>query len=894
MELKSYQRDVLEDLRQFMEQMQTCKELSGAFAEHWSNKGVPIFSVDHPRGMPPYRNNLPRCPHVCIKVPTAGGKTFIAANALRIIFDAYSELMSRAVVWLVPSTTILEQTERNLRDPAHPYHQRIKAQFNGRFEVFTKGQLLQGAGFSSTAAREQLNILVLSLDSLRSRKKVDRLMFRDNSNYKAFFDEHGAEAPLLDDGKTESLSLVNVIRTLNPVIVIDESHRAVTDLSIETLEALNPSFVLELTATPRDTSNIISIVGANRLKEENMVKLPVIVYNQKNAADVINSALVLQRKLELEAKKQEAETGKYIRPIVLFQAEPRNAEDNQTFEKIKQILVEKGIPESHIAIKTADVDELKNINLLSRECPVRYIITVNALKEGWDCPFAYILATVANRSSQVDVEQILGRVLRLPYVRQHPNNLFNMSYVFTCSSQFKETLDNIIKALNAAGFSERDYRVASEAEPYEAADFASLVNRPGRQGKLFGEESGNAEGENGLEEALKLIQQSGLDTSILQAADEEVEGNPLAKLIEETAKKAFEADAQAREQQNQEQFDPELAAMKNTYPINSHFKAKAEALRLPQFYQKTPKLALFGGAEGEVFFEKEALATKVRLSRLDINIDFEAVDYEIYQIDLDKQGSDYVPRHLKMDNQFNEEFIKYVNELPEEKKIKQIAGKVVRSMGKMPPFREGDLIAYVSRIVEEMDIPRRMELTHNHSYIEKIKRHIRKNTEEFVAEEFQKLLDTGEIFLKETYNLPPSVSPVKTEDGIGKSLYAKEAKGNNFETQVVMKLAGLNNISFWHKIDDRDKKKAFFINGFLNHYPDYLLVTQSGMHVIIETKGDFLDNEDSRRKLRLGRLWESKANVIAGDRYRYFMVFENHPIQDAHTAEQVVEIVRKL
>lgn len=77
---------------------------------------------------------------------------------------------------------------------------------------------------------------------------------------------------------------------------------------------------------------------------------------------------------------------------------------------------------------------------MSKGCAVRYIITVNALKEGWDCPFRYILATLANKSSVVDVTQILGRVLRMPYVRKHKIDFLNLSYVFTASSHFQETL----------------------------------------------------------------------------------------------------------------------------------------------------------------------------------------------------------------------------------------------------------------------------------------------------------------------------------------------------------------------------------------------------------------------------------------------------------------------
>ncbi len=224
------------------------------------------------------------------------------------------------------------------------------------------------------------------------------------------------------------------------------------------LNDINPSFVLDLTATPRRKSNIISFVDAMQLKNY-MVKLPVIVYNHHNTNEVIISAIHLQRELEAKAINEEKKGGKYIRPIVLFQAQPKSDNENITFDKIKAQLIEIGIPENQIRIKTAQKDEIKNENLISRDCEVRFIITVNALKEGWDCPFAYILASLANKSSSVDVEQILGRILRLPYVKRHDEELLNLSYVFTSSNDFLDTLQGIIVGLNKCGFSAKDYRI---------------------------------------------------------------------------------------------------------------------------------------------------------------------------------------------------------------------------------------------------------------------------------------------------------------------------------------------------------------------------------------------------------------------------------------------------
>jgi type III restriction enzyme len=254
---------------------------------------------------------------------------------------------------------------------------------------------------------------------------------------------------------------------MNPVCIVDESHNAESDLSVEMLRNINPCFILDLTATPRNNSNIISYVSPMELKRENMVKLPVIVYNHHNNNDVMRDALDLQRKLEARANACMEKGGEYIRPIVLFQAQPKTNQDNATFEKIKQTLIDLGIGPHRIAIKTAAINELKSWDdLLAPDCPIRYIITVNALKEGWDCPFAYILASLANKASTVDVEQILGRILRQPYAKKSQDRFLNMSYVFTASAMFQDTLENIVKALNKAGFSKMDYRVA-ETSPAE-------------------------------------------------------------------------------------------------------------------------------------------------------------------------------------------------------------------------------------------------------------------------------------------------------------------------------------------------------------------------------------------------------------------------------------------
>lgn len=374
MELKQYQREVIADLERFLEQLEKDERLDVAFNNFWSAKGVSLASLDHAY-LRPYDNSVTSVPHVTVKVPTAGGKTFIACNALRTIFEKQPTEKPKVVAWFVPSDTILQQTYKNLNDPSHPYRQKIDSHFGNAVRVVDKESALFGHGISPTEIREQLTIFVLSVQSFAANNKDGRRVYRENENladYAKLYDTMTKRV----EGSDET-GLIQVLSYLNPVVIIDESHNFEADLRVDMLKSINPCFILDLTATPRKKSNIISFVDAMKLKRANMVKLPVIVYNHRSTSDVITSAINLQRSLERKAIELEADGGRYIRPIVLFQAQPKTADDNITFDKIKKQLTDIGIPEEQIKIKTASKDEIKNTDLLSCDCPVRYIITVN-------------------------------------------------------------------------------------------------------------------------------------------------------------------------------------------------------------------------------------------------------------------------------------------------------------------------------------------------------------------------------------------------------------------------------------------------------------------------------------------------------------------------------------
>ena len=467
MELNNYQKQVMRDLSAYLDCVNRGTNLFSAWREYWFSKDVAVGLG----GVPSYNNSIERAPHVCMKVPTGGGKTFMACASVRRIFDALPTGKPQVVVWLVPSVSILTQTIRTLSDVDHPYQQRLDQDFAGRVGVYTKEMLLNGQNFSPDTVREMLTVCVMSYGSLRidSRKKDVRKVYQENGNLFRFAEYFKDTQALLAD--TPDTALIQVLRHLEPIVVVDESHNAESKLSTEMLNNLNPSFVLDLTATPRKNSNIISYVDARELKKEHMVKLPVVVYNRTTRQSVIQDAIQLRGSIEQEAIAAEAVGGKYIRPIVLFQAQPRTGDNSDTFDKIKAMLVGMGIPKNQIAVKTSDVDDLKGQNLMSRDCEIRYIITVNALKEGWDCPFAYILASLANRTSTVDVEQILGRILRQPYAMHK----FDGFGDYACISAALPSTGGAISPVGIYYSNENNYFVAYKGRAPQLSEFPTYI-----------------------------------------------------------------------------------------------------------------------------------------------------------------------------------------------------------------------------------------------------------------------------------------------------------------------------------------------------------------------------------------------------------------------------------
>ena len=885
MELKGYQQINLNALDRYLSCVDTYNDAAKGFYAFWQTNNPPVTPFPGTT-VEPYKDNVRCAPHICLKVPTGGGKTFIASAALKVAMEHINPPY-KVVVWLVPSNAILEQTLRNLRNTQHPYRQRIDTDFAGRVEVFDKQQVLMGQGFSLTMVRENLCILVMSFDSFRTANKDGRKVYQDNGYLQSFAGLPGAVAD-----EAGEIQLMSVLQALHPVVIVDESHNAVSKLSEQMLNDLHPSLVLDLTATPRTNSNVICYTDALELKRCNMVKLPVIVYNHSNKAQVIDSALHLQRSLEETAKKQK---GRYIRPIVLFQAESKQTgtEDRATFEKIKQNLLDLRIPEEQIKIKTAEIDELKGHDLMSPACPVRYIITINALKEGWDCPFAYILASLADKSSSVDVEQIVGRVLRLPYASRNTADVLNLSYVLTASAKFQETLQNVVKGLNHAGFSDRDYRA-----------FAAEENLPSRQETplnpscLFPDTTSSilslddnevdmsqitfvpAEQTMSADETEHIVPANTGSVSVPQKLPAAV-----AEIINNAQQEAHNMDEIIKTDESM--VAPELAPAVKTATIQSIFSKSASEVILPKFFvpNDSPQGCLFGDNK-PIELRGEHLLKNFQLSRQAADITFTVAESNMYAVDINEQTDDHTPQYRKVQGQTYAFILDYIRRAGSfEKKIRLCSQTVADMMGKMIPLTQKDIQQYVARIFETFNEETLEDfMRHLQEYTQVIKDKIIGLEDNFKAEEFRKLLDTDRIELLPAYHIPVKITLKSPVSGIPKMLHTKEDDVNGFESEVINDVANLENVEWWTR---NVEKKDFFINGFINHYPDFIIHTKSGKTVLLETKGDHLDAE---KKIRLGRMWANKA----GKGYRYCLVYKNRRVENAYTKDEFIDMLRQL
>ncbi|MBI4568560.1 MAG: DEAD/DEAH box helicase family protein [Planctomycetes bacterium] len=461
--LREYQERSLDALAAYLRAATT----EGADVPFYRATGRPYIAV----------SALPGMPYVCLRVPTGGGKTFMACHAVGIAAREYVRAESVVCLWLAPSSAIVKQTLDALRDRRHPYRQEVDRAFSGNVEVMSLADAL-------SVPRSRMDgaacVIVGTLQSLRVDDTEGRKVYESAGALQHHFSGLPAELSGELDREGEGAvvySLANVLRLRRPVVVMDEAHNARTELSFDTLARLRPACILEFTATPETrhqperghfASNVLHHVSALELKAADMVKLPIRLRTRGDWRDVIGDAIAKQRELEAHAQEERNDTGEHIRPIVLFQAQPVSDKELNVEALKKRLIEDFKVPEEEIAVATGTTRETRDVDLFADDCLIRFIITVRALAEGWDCSFAYVLCTLSSVATARGVEQVLGRVLRLPGARRKNRPELNCAYAFAASDDFMKTARGLTDALvEGAGFQKleaKDLVIADERE----------------------------------------------------------------------------------------------------------------------------------------------------------------------------------------------------------------------------------------------------------------------------------------------------------------------------------------------------------------------------------------------------------------------------------------------
>ena len=332
----------------------------------------------------------------------------------------------------------------------------------------------------------------------------------------------------------------------------------------------------------------------------------------------------------------------------------------------------------------------------------------------------------------------------------------------------------------------------------------------------------------------------------------------------------------------------ELGDMLNQNSIQPQYKASVENLRIPQFYLETAP-DLFG--EQYELLEKENLSEGFSLVGQDATINFELSTGEMYRVDLQDAG-EAVPKYKKASSDEAEFIRNYLKQFPEEKRKQICINNICDIISKNNRLPASEIRDYVNRCLANLTEDQMNALETSYpAYAKKIINKIETLEGIYRKRLFYKWLDSGKIVCRNSYELPAVITPQSIIDSIPFSLYEAESnKMNDFERRVLDIIVGFDNIEFWHRVIE---KRDFRLNGFINHYPDFLVKTKKGNIVFVESKGDVYDGSDSMARLELGREWQSRCPEHL---YSYFMVFENKNIDErgAYTIDEFVSIFKNL
>ncbi len=883
LELKSYQKLALNAVDTFLSDCASGKPVAEVFentcrANGWGNGKYLDFFVGRP------------C--VCLRIPTGGGKTLIATAAIRKIDDAYCKSGAPVVLWLTPSDAITEQTYAALSNPEHPYRQTLDADFRSVkvVKVDEVDHALQQSDF-----RESCIIIISTIQTFNIKDTSLRNVYSFNENLQNFFSDLKPDQAfrLEKVGKSDleipeqthltsrnlgqvKYSLANLLNLFEPIIIVDEAHNNRTNKFFTTLNRLNPSAVLELTATPdKKLNNVIYQVSAWELKAENMVKLPVILGEFTNGWEGCIDESIKIRKL-LEAMS--AEESEYIRPIVLIQAQPKGLEPSP--EQVKDYLINtSGVPEAYIAIATGTTKELAGVDLFSKSCPIRYVITVKALKEGWDCSFAYVLCSLQNIQSAKDVEQLLGRVMRMPYAKARRTEALNNSYanVVSASTMTAAALlkDRLVENL---GFSriEADSIVEQKEEKEESKEPCDLF--PGEKtGYIRPQDRPSTLVVQTREDLPKAIERAELTDSISITSAQTPSGKKILRVapsadpekLREFVKAISENESDKVAAENEEALETLFAERaRKQHPVD----------QTP--FPEIPCLCFDAGGQTRLLSDKTVMKQTWNPMLYGTELEFHPSS-KIYRFQIDATENRLLEQERLQDTLELPFESVYITDNPD-MLVRWVADRVHRADVYQPVmirFVE-DLIC--NWLMGTQGMPLSKLYAHKVELARAIELLVEENYRKAVASRFEQAL----LNLEKSSTFPESTLVFKFDPSryVPRNRYSPAEGGREFKKHFCPFIHDLHaftpggktyaeeylcavaidtnpDVKRWIRNIERSDDAFWLPLAEGRFFPDFILELSNGKVLVVEYKGEALySNRDSQQKRRVGQVWEKASN----------------------------------
>ncbi len=436
-------------------------------------------------------------------------------------------------------------------------------------------------------------------------------------------------------------------------------------------------------------------------------------------------------------------------------------------------------------------------------------------------------------------------------------------------------------SLQNAGFSGRDYlkhedyaKETPKNQPTEMDFFKPLVP--------------NNNSENEKEDDLPLIDSEEIKEQIKS------DNNQIKAILE----KAEQADKEYKEQSDIQQsennnlpFELQNNMNDRTYKIRNKFESDARALRLPKFVINVKSNIFFGSEETTKALDLEDLLIDFKLTSEDKKIIFETSHTESQMITLDERNKDeWVPMVTETPSVIKNDFYEWFSQLNTSGKVDRLSNKVAEALYKLDSIDNGQILNYVKSVLKDKTNEDLSLLAQDITgTVKAFENKIKNLALAYKIEKFKDMIDTGEIFLQDAWVFPEKVMLTKKSASISKMLFAEEDFLNPFEVEVIKKIASLDNVLYWHK--NLNHNPGFYLNGFINHYPDFIIKLESGKILLVETKGDQLANPESALKVKLGEYWQ---NLDQTRKYRYFMTFENQGVEGSIPVNKLIELIKKM